>query len=163
MPYLALVLILLSVSAIGVLIAFYMSVFQISKELPALDKQLAQLRVRANKSPPEQLPYEQLVSLRTQIKALNEIMHTEGQPLSSLLLHIEEQIPDGVWLVNLQFRARENGAKLVAEANQIGVLTEFMERLESSEYFSQVLLTRQTQPSVGANIAIQFEIQLRGK
>ena len=60
-------------------------------------------------------------------------------------------------------RSRESDAKLVAEAKQAELLTEFMGQLERSGYFSQVLLTRQTQRTEGAQRAIQFEIQLRGK
>jgi Tfp pilus assembly protein PilN len=162
-PYVAGVLLLLSSTSVMMLVALCLSAFHVSGELPVLESQLAHYRSREVQKPADILSYDQLVALRSRVRELNELTHTTSQTLPSLLLQLEEHIPDGVWLVNLQYRSRENGAKLVAEANQASQLTAFMERLESSGNFSQVLLTRQAQRSEGAQHAIQFEIQLRGK
>ena len=161
--YLAGVLLLLSAAGGIALLALFVTAHQAARELPALEAQLANYLNREIPQSPDLLPDDKLVALRSRVRELNELAHVTSLTLPVLLLNLEAHIPDGIWLVNLQYRSRENGAKLVAGANQAGLLTEFMERLERSGNFSQVLLTRQEQHSEGTQQAIQFEIQLRGK
>jgi Tfp pilus assembly protein PilN len=162
MPYLAGVFLLLSAVAVVVSFALYVSARQISAEVPDLEERLARYHNREIQQPKDLLPHEKLVDLRMRVQKLNQLTSTTGQTLPLLFLRIEKLIPDGVWIVTLQYRAHENESKLVAEANNAELLTEFMGRLERSEFFSQVLLTRQSQRAEDAH-AIQFEIQLRGK
>ena len=163
MPYLTGMFLLLSAVAVLISIELYMVSRQISSELPELKKQLARYQGSENTTPSELPPHDKLVELLTQIRALNGLTGTTGQAMPLLLVHLEKIIPDGVWLVNLQYRAQEGETKLVAEADRMELLTEFIDRLDRSGHFSQVLLTSQAQRSEGAQHAIQFEIQLREK
>lgn len=161
-PYLAGVFLLLSVVAIVVSFVLYVSAHQISSEVPELEERLQRYRSREIRQPTDLLPHDGLVELRARVRKLNELASTTGQTLSVLFSHLERMIPDGVWLVTLHYRSRENETRLVAEARQSDQLTEFMGKLESSGLFSQVLLTRRSQRAEDGH-AIQFEIQLRGK
>lgn len=163
LPYLAGGLLLLSIVAVVVSITLVVSARQISVEIPLLEDRLARYFGREIQKPTDLLPQDKLLDLRARVKGVNDLTSKSGQTLPLLFSRLEEIIPDGVWLVTLQFRSQENETKLVAEANHGDLLTEFMGKLERSGFFSQVLLTRQTQRSEGAQGAIQFEIQLRGK
>lgn len=162
-PYLTGILLLLSSVAVVISIALYMYAQQIAAEVPVLEERLARYRNREIQKPADLLPNDKLAVLRTRVRELNDLTKSTGQSLPLLLSRLEKLIPDGVWLVSLQYRSRENGVKLVAEANHAELLTDFMRKLERSGYFSQVLLTRQAQSSENVQRAIQFEIQLRGK
>ncbi len=161
--YLAGACFLLAVMAVIASMVLFISARQFRAEMPVLEEQLARYRNREIPVSSDLLSHDKLVALRAQVQALNGLSGTAGQALPMLLIHLEKLIPDGAWLVSLQYRSREGETKLVAEADRAERLTEFMKRLEQSGYFSQVLLTRQAQRQEGAQQAIQFEIQLRGK
>ena len=163
MPYFVGTLLLLIAVVVTISISLYVSAQQISAELPVLEQQLERYRMREIQKPTDVLPHEKLIELSTRVHVLNELASAPGQTLPLFFSRIEKLIPDGVWLVNMQYRSQESEAKLVAEAKQAELLMEFMRELERSGYFSQVLLTRQSQRSEGAHREIQFEIQLRGK
>jgi Tfp pilus assembly protein PilN len=162
-PYLAGICFLLTALLVSVSIVLFMSANRSRAEMPALEEQLARYLSREVTMPADLLPDHKLVALNTQMKILKELAGPIGQPLPQLLAHIEGLIPDRVWLVSLQYRVREGEAKLVAEADRAELLTEFMAGLEQSGLFSQVLLTRQARRMEGAQTAVQFEIQLRGR
>lgn len=163
MPYMTGMFLLLTAAVAVVSIVLYVSARQTAEELPALEERIAHYRNREMPMPGDLLPHDKLVALQSQVQALNGLAGTAGQSFPLLLARLEELIPDGAWLVSLQYRAREGETKLVAEADRAELLTEFMDRLDRSGRFSQVLLTRQAQRSEGAQHAIQFEIQLREK
>lgn len=163
MPYLTGMFLLLSAAAVVIATLLYASARQVSAELPALEEQFSRYRSRETSMPGVLPPHDKLVALQSQVLALNGLTGTAGQSLPLLLARLEKLIPDRVWLVSLQYRAREGETKLVAEADRAELLTEFMDRLDRSGHFSQVLLTRQAQRSEDAKHAIQFEIQLREK
>ena len=160
-PYLAGVSVLLAVLAGTGSVALFLSARGIRADMPSLEERLAHYRDRAAPSVAGLPPEDRLAALRARVQAMNGLTGASGLPLPTLLAHLEKQIPDGVWLVNLQLRSREGEAKLIAEADRAALLTEFMDRLEHSGYFSQVLLTRQAQRGEGEQRAIEFEIQLR--
>lgn len=162
-PYLVVLLSLLMGTAIVATIALFLSARNFSSEALLLEEDLVRFRNREIPSSTDLMTYEQLVKLRNRVRELNEITDTSGQSLPVLFSRLETLMLDGVWLANLQYRSRDNEIKLVAEANQPEQLSRFMEKLERSGYFSQVLLTRQMQGMEGARGDIQFEIQLKGK
>lgn len=162
-PYLAAVLLMLSALGVVTAVALYVSARQIAAEAPALEERLARYRSREIQKPADLLPFDKLAVLRTRVRELNELTSSFGQPLPLLISRLEKLIPEGVRLVTLQYRSRENETRLVAEGNNVELLTDFMKQLERSGYFSQVLLTRQAQRAEIAQRAVQFEIQLRGK
>jgi Tfp pilus assembly protein PilN len=163
LPYLSVALVLLSMVAVVVAITLAVSARQNSTEIPLLEDRLARYQSREIQKSRDLLPYDKLEDLLARIKGVNDLASKSGQTLPLLFSRLEEIIPEGVWLITLQFSSHENETKLVAEASQADLLTDFMGKLERSGFFSQVLLTRQTQRSEGTQGAIQFEIQLRGK
>lgn len=163
LPYLTGGFLLLSVVTIVVSITLFLSARQFSAEIPALEERLARYKGREIPKPVELLPNDKLIELRTRVKNINDLSNSAGQTLPQLLTRLEKLMPDGVWLATLQYKSNENETRLVAESNTGEHLTEFMRKLESSGFYSQVLLTRQTQRSEGTKGAIQFEIQLKGR
>jgi len=162
-PYLAIMFLLFAAMAAISALVLLISANQIRAEVPMLEEQLARYRSREIPMSANLLPHDKLVMLHDRVSALNGLTGTAGQAFPLLLAHLEKLIPDGAWLVTLQYRAREGETKLVAEADRAELLTEFMNRMEQSGYFPQVLLTRQAQRSGVGQHAIQFEIQLREK
>lgn len=162
-PYLTGAFSLLCTVALVVSMALFVFARQLSVKMPELEEQLARYRSREIHKPIDMLPYDKLVMLRSRVKELNELTSSDGQTLPILLSNLEKLIPDGVWLVSFQYRSGEHETKLVAEANHAELLAEFMGRLERSGYYSQVLLTRQSQRLESNQRAIQFEVQLRAK
>jgi Tfp pilus assembly protein PilN len=163
LPYITGGLLLMSIINIIISMVLFLSAHQTSENIPLLEDRLARYKSREIQKSANLLPHDQLEALRARVKSVNELASTSGQTLPIIFTRLEKIIPDGVWLETLQFRSHENETKLVAEANQAELLTDFMGKLEKSGFFSQVLLTRQTQRAEGGHGAIQFEIQLRGK
>lgn len=135
--------------------------YQLRSERADLDQRLGRFAVQQVEVAADMLPREQLMALRQQVQVLNSLTGTVGQPLSTLLARLEKLTPTGVWLVNLQHRPLAGETKLLVEAERAELLTIFMERLEQSKAFTQVLLTRQAQRADGTHRTIQFEIQLK--
>lgn len=163
LPFLTGMLLLISALIILLALVLYFSARQMGIDNPELETRLENYRTREIPQASELMSNDQLRLLRTKVKAVNELTGGATLTLSTLLAHLEELIPDGVWLLSLQYRSHENEAKLSAAAFQADQLTEFMSRLERSGYFSQVLLTRQNQQPEGMQNAIQFDIQLKGR
>jgi Tfp pilus assembly protein PilN len=160
-PYLAILYLSLSIIACMATIILIIATQKINAEKGALEIQLLHYS-NSEKHPVVGLPSsEKLLILQKQVKALNSLTGTTGKPLPTLLAILEDLMPDGVWLTNLQYLPREAEMKLLVEADRTELLTDFMDRLERSGYFAQVLLTRQSQHNEGSKNLIQFEIQLR--
>lgn len=155
--------VLWSVAAVAVVCTVFLVVagYQLRSDRAELNQRLAGFSTQEIQIPVDMLPREKLVVLRQQVQALNSLTGTVGQPLSTLLARLEKLTPEGVWLVNLQHRPHTGETKLLVEAGGAELLTAFLERLERSKMFTQVLLTRQAQRADGAHRTIQFEIQLR--
>jgi hypothetical protein len=160
-PYLAGILWSIALAAAICSILLLLAGYQLRTERTELDQRLARFAAQEIQAPADMLPREQLMALRQQVQALNNLTGAVGQPLPTLLARLEKLTPEGVWLVNLQHRPREGETKLLVEAERAELLTAFMERLEQSKMFTQVLLTRQAQRADGSHRTIQFEIQLR--
>jgi hypothetical protein len=152
---------LIALAAAVCSVILFLAGYQIRTERTELDQHLARFAAQEIQTPADMLPREQLLALRQQVQTLNNLTGAVGQPLSILLARLEKLTPEGTWLVNLQHRPREGETKLLVEAERAELLTAFMERLEQSKAFTQVLLTRQAQRADGSHRTIQFEIQLR--
>lgn len=161
-PYLAGFFMLIGIVMFIISFLLIISAREISDDILDVANRLERYKSHEIKQPTVFLSEESLSELRNRVHKVNEITSTSGQALPLLLTRLESLLPDGVWVVTLQYRAVTNDSKLVAEAYQAEQLTEFMGRLEQSGDFSQVLLTHQTKQSDNTN-AIQFEIQLRSK
>jgi Tfp pilus assembly protein PilN len=160
-PYLAGIFWSIALAAAVCSVLLLLAGYQLRNERVELDQRLARFAAQEIRTPADMLPRERLMALRQQVQVLNSLTGAVGQPLSTLLVRLEKLTPDGVWLVNLQHRPREGEIKLLVEAERAELLTAFMERLEHSKMFTQVLLTRQAQRADGSHRTIQFEIRLR--
>ncbi|MBI3560342.1 MAG: PilN domain-containing protein [Gammaproteobacteria bacterium] len=162
-PYLVIASLLLSFVAVSVSVGLFLAVNQYQAERPALEEQLVRLRSRDATHPVEIPPQSQLIQLRDHVQRLNGLVGSAGVALSQLLPRLERLLPDTVWLLSLQHRSQEDETRLLVESDRAEQLTDFMQRLEQSRYFSQVLLTRKLQRTDGPRHTVQFEIQLRGQ
>ena len=163
LPFLTIGFLLLGAVVLFISLLLFFSASHISSDLPELEERFARYKNREILKPAVLLSNDKLSELRTRVKNVNDLSNASIQTLPQLFARLEMLMPDGVWLVTLQYRSRENETRLVAESNFGEHLSEFMRRLESSGLYSKVLLTRQTQRTEGSQSAIQFEIQLKGK
>lgn len=163
MPFLTIGFLLLIAVVLVISLVLFVSASHISAELPELEARLARYKSREILKPAVLLSNDKLFELRTRVKNVNDLSNASVQTLPQLFTRLEKLMPDAVWLVTLQYRSHENEVRLVAESNLGEHLTEFMKKLESSGFYSQVLLTHQTQRTEGTQGGIQFEIQLKGK
>lgn len=161
-PYLAGFFMLIGIAMAIASLLLIISAREVSSEISDVKNRLARYKSHEIKRTTTLLSEGSLSDLRGRVHKVNEITSTPGQALPLLLTRLESLLPDGVWVVTLQYRAVTNDSKLVAEAYQAEQLTEFMGRLEQSGDFSQVLLTHQSKQADNTD-AIQFEIQLRSK
>lgn len=160
-PYLAGIIWSIALVAVVGSVSLGLAGYQFRSERADLDRRLAHFATQKVDTPADLLPRERLMALRQQVQVLNNLSGAVGQPLSTLLARLEKLTPVGVWLANLQHRPQVGETKLLVEAERSELLTTFMERLEQSKVFSQVLLTRQAQRTDGTHRTIQFEIQLK--
>jgi Tfp pilus assembly protein PilN len=160
-PYLAGVSLLVSVALLTVSVVLWVTVDRFRSEQPDLDAKLAALRNRDISKPVTSLPSDQWMTLRDHVQRLNGLTGTAGTSLPQLLPRLEKLLPDTAWLLSLQHRAREGETRLLVESAQAERLTDFMEALEKSHTFAQVLLTRKVERNEGAQHTVQFEILLR--
>jgi Tfp pilus assembly protein PilN len=160
-PYLAGMALLVSAVLLTFLVVLWVAAQQLQSEQPDLEAQLQRLRDRDVVAPVPPIAEETLITLRDQVQRLNNLTGSVGTSLPQLLPRLETWLPDAVWLLSLQHRAREGETRLLVASDRAELLTDFMERLEKSHSFTQVLLTRKVQRSDGAQHTVQFEILLR--
>lgn len=126
-----------------------------------LEKMRAELATTAVENPGELPPRAELIGLRQQVARINALTGKTGQPLLSLLARIEPLLPDNARLVSLHY-VRETGiSTLVVESASDELLTQFLQRLEQSGQFAEVLLTRQSQQSQRTDRMRQYALRLK--
>lgn len=150
--------------ALASTIALAVNAYTLRGEIPALNEHLtrvqAQARAAKTDDPP---PRAQLTALKRRVALLNGLAGGRGQLFSVLLTRLEPLMPAETYLVSLHYRQRAGETQLVAEAQRAEVLTRFLLNLEKSEYFSEVLLTRQSLRTVRGRKRLQFELRLKEK
>lgn len=130
-------------------------------EIPALRERLAQLEQRQREiTTPEKPPAVELQGLKQRVAALNALSDNQGGSVTTLLVDLEQWLPDPVWLVSLHDRVKSGEVLLVAESESVEPLTAFLLRLERQPRFSEVLLVKQT-PRSAPRRSVQFEIRLK--
>ena len=160
-PYVAGISLTLSVVLIIACFLLWGDVSRLRNKQPELQARLAALRDKGKALPVQEIPRKQLQILRQRIQKINSLIGSAGTPLQKILPQLEKLIPDAVWLSSLQHRTREGETRIVIESTHSDFLTEFMDRLEKSHLFRQVLLTRKVQRNEGTHNTVQFEILLR--
>lgn len=151
----------LSICVISIVIAvvMFVSASRLSTELGELEGRLERYRSHEHAAPANLPSLNELAQLRERIRNFNELTGTAKMTLPQLLTRIEKVIPDDVWLLDLQFRSRENEARMIIESKHDESLAKFMDKLEKSGNYSQVHLSRQSQRE-GKERLVQFEIKL---
>lgn len=85
-----------------------------------------------------------LETVRREVGQLNRITGVRGRPVPQVLASLERALPDAVRLQELRYRHRLGELSLVAELHDPSQLSDFLHRLEADQFFSEVLLQRQT-------------------
>jgi Tfp pilus assembly protein PilN len=133
-------------------------------DLPNIRKRLAQVESHAPAHDAVPAPSrEKLAALRQRVAVINGLAGGDGVPLTTLLAQLETLLPDSAYIVSLHYKRRQGEARLVAEAAQSETLTAFLQNLEKSGHFSEVLLTHQSQRITNGAKHTQFELRLRQK
>ncbi len=130
-------------------------------EIPALRERLAQLEQRKRElATQEKPPAVELQNLKLRVAALNALSGGHGRSPVSLLMDLEQWLPDRVWLVSLHDRVKDGEVLLVAESESVESLTAFLLQLERQSRFSEVLLVKQM-PQSAPRKTTQFELRLK--
>lgn len=136
-------------------------------ELPTLRMRVAKMQAELaglpNESADDLPSTEKLGALRQRVVLVNRLTGGAGQPLLGLLAGIEKLLPDHARLVSLHHLQDTGVTTLVAESDSSEILTQFLQRLEQSQQFAEVLLVRQAQRTQRGGLARQFELRLRGR
>lgn len=106
-------------------------------------------------------PVGEMAEMKQRIAAINALTESRGWPAPLLLARLEEWLPDEVSLVSVRHRVKDGEAVLIAESDSAETLTAFLQRLEKEPHFSEVLLSRQGNPSARDAKLLQFELRLK--
>ena len=98
----------------------------------------------ADASAPAAAELGMLEAVRSEVGRLNRITGVRGRPVPQVLASLERALPDAVRLQELRYRHRLGELSLVAELHDASQLPDFLHRLEADQFFSEVLLQRQT-------------------
>jgi hypothetical protein len=139
----------------------------VRNELPALRERFAKVEsqprppVKTNGSAATLPPDDTLKSLRRRVAGVNTLLDHRGQPLFHQLVLLEQLLPANARLVSLSLQSETGTLTLVAESEQHEALAQFLQNLEGSGRFEEVLLIRQTQRSERSSALRQFEYRLK--
>lgn len=101
---------------------------------------------------------------RAQIRFFNEIIDRKGTGWLNLLELVENATPDGVALAALTPGKKNGELKLDGRARSFAVVRKYVEKLEGSKSFSDVLLLSHQEMIVGENgHGVQFSISCKVK
>lgn len=108
-----------------------------------------------------QLTLEQYEHLKLRVEKLNNLTEFFGQDVSLILSRLETLVPPGSFLVSLSYRSLSDELILVIESADVSDLTQFVDRLETAELFSDVAIVRQDNVKNKGRAAVQFEIHMK--
>jgi len=110
---------------------------------------IRQLSASTGGRPGQTVSEAQLQALSARIRFANGLIEKKTTNWLSLLNRLEEVVPDGVSLTQLEPSQREQLLKVNGAARNFASLRTFMENLEQSENFSEVYLLSQNEKKVG--------------
>lgn len=100
-----------------------------------------------------------LLKISAEIQSINAMTQLRPVSVGQLLQLIEREMPEAMLIDVLHHKVREGKIQLLANAPNVNVVTQFLNNMEKTGLFSQVLLTKQSrEKSPGRRI--QFEIKL---
>jgi len=135
----------------------------IRQSLPQLEKRLSNLKtLQKNDSIKYNAPsHEELLQLKARIDKLKKISGSFGQSSVDLLYTLESILPGPAYLLSINNKRQTGKTVIVAEAPDAEVLTRFLDRLEKTPQFKEVLLAKQTQRKSRGRPSVQYEIHIR--
>jgi hypothetical protein len=148
-------------------VAIVMGAVSMRERLPELRAELtrsdthARIAAATRQSPAVLPPRASLVSLRQRVARANALLGYNGQPLLQHLALLEKLLPAGAWLVSLHAVNETGTVTLVAESESQDALPLFLQNLEASGQYAEVLLVRQSQREAAAGVRRQFELRLK--
>lgn len=157
-------------SAAGIIALGFWAVVSAStvrSELPDLRERLAkavaETRTPAQKNVGEAAlpPDDVLNALRQRVAGMNVLLGHSGAPLLDRLVLLEKLLPVNARLVSLHHVSETGTVTLFAESESHEALALFLQNLEASGQFAEVLLLRQSQPAGRAGALRQFELRLK--
>ncbi|MDH4133767.1 MAG: PilN domain-containing protein [Gammaproteobacteria bacterium] len=159
-------------SAAGVIaLGFWavMSASTVRSELPDLRERLAKVVAETKTKSPAQknareavLPSDDVLNaLRQRVAGMNVLLGRSGTPLQDHLTLLEKLLPVNARLVSLHHLSETGTVSLLAESESHEALALFLQNLEASGQFAEVLLLRQSQSAGRAGSLRQFEIRLK--
>jgi Tfp pilus assembly protein PilN len=99
---------------------------------------------------------------KARIRFYNEIIERKSSNWISLLDMIENATPDGITLSSLSLVKKQDELKLVGSAKSFKVVQQYLEKLESSKNFSNVLLLSHKNMTAGEKVSgVQFTISCK--
>ena len=110
---------------------------------------IRQLSASSGARPGQTASAAQLQALSARIRFANGLIEKKTTNWLSLLNRLEEVVPDGVSLTQLEPSQREQLLKVNGAARNFASLRTFVENLEQSENFSEVYLLSQNEKKVG--------------
>jgi hypothetical protein len=162
-PVLAGALAMAAVLAVAITTTLVIEAVALREALPQLRARAARLADEPAPAPaaqPALPPDSELAALRRRVATVNALGGAGYPSLVTVLARLERLLPDDARLASLRY-AREQGiTTLVTEAHNTEVLTAFLQRLEQSGDYAEVLLLRQTQDARGRQGLRQIELRL---
>lgn len=127
---------------------------------------IRKLSANTGSRPGETVSEAQLQALSAKIRFANGLIEKKTTNWISLLDRLEEVVPDGVSLTQIEPSQREQLLKISGAARNFANLRAFLENLEQSQNFSEVYLLSQTETKVGLtqqgiNFAITCKVTYR--
>jgi len=136
----------------GFLLMGLLSIFQVREvannhaELGRIEKLSAASAARSGATVSE----AQLKALSGRIAFANTLIDKKAYNWLSLLDRLEEVVPTGVSLIQIEPDPRQQQLKIAGAARSFANLRSFLENMEQSKNFSEVYLLAQTDTKVGA-------------
>lgn len=129
---------------------------------PQLQKKMAELQKEPVMTVSQgDLPSaEDISNLRRHLEELNRLQAGACLSVAELLAKMEKMTPPTVRLLSFQSDRESGGVQLVAQAQNLDVLSRFLETLEKSDIYSRVNLAKQTQAQDRSGNWIQFSVDL---
>lgn len=149
------------IAAIAIAVAALVDAHSRKDETARERVRLERWREQIAATPTIALPADAAIrTLKTRVEQLNRLHVSPGKPLPELLQHLENALPDPVYLVHLAYR--DGGEiQMIAESSGADTLTAFLVKLQQDAAFAEAMLTRQSQRTTNGQRRIQFEIRLR--
>lgn len=161
-PYIAIGLWALSAMLVFAAVFLWVRAGQLYQEAPALKARLAQFNSRLAGIDAAALPpRDRLMAVKESIASINQLSGPHNGSLLAAMTALEALMPHDVSLVELRYRRRAGELQMMAEAGRSEVVGKFLQELERTGHYSEVLLVRQSSNPGDSAGRVQFEIRLK--